>query len=61
MYISEEDIKVVEREMYDAGINAEEFTKNQLLAVHQVPNIAGYSNITQLELEKLSQFAASMD
>ena len=57
VYISGKNIKAVEREMSDAGINAEEFMKNELLFVHQVPNLAGYSNITQIASEKLSQFA----
>ncbi|WP_162477594.1 MEDS domain-containing protein [Nitrososphaera sp. AFS] len=57
VYISEENVEAVEREMSDAGINTEEFMKNELLSVHQVPNLAGYSNITQTTLENLSQFA----
>jgi DcmR-like sensory protein len=57
VYISEENVEAVEREMSDAGINAEVFMKNELLFVHQVPNLAGYSNITQTALENLSQFA----
>jgi hypothetical protein len=57
VYISEENVEAVEREMSDAGINTEEFMKNELLSVHQVPNLAGYSNITQTALENLSQFA----
>ena len=36
VYISGKDVKAVEREMSDAGINAEEFMKNELLFVHQV-------------------------
>ena len=55
VYISEENVEAAGREMSDAGINTEEFIKHGLLFVHQVPNLAEYSNNTALE--KLSQFA----
>jgi hypothetical protein len=57
VYISEENVEAVRREMSDAGINTEEFMQNELLYLHQVPNLAGYSNITQTALENLAQVA----
>lgn len=57
IYISEEDTESVRREMSDAGISADEFMKSQLLFVHQILNLAEYSNITTVALDELSQFA----
>jgi len=57
IYISEEAPEYVKREMSDAGISTEQFMKNDLLFVHQVPNLAGYANIAPGALERLSQFA----
>lgn len=46
VYISEEDVDIVGREMSGAGINTEEYIKNELLLVHQFQNLDGYTNIT---------------
>ena len=58
IYISEEETESVKREMYDAGISIREFLNNGLLLVHQIPNLADYSNIPSPELERLSQFVS---
>jgi hypothetical protein len=54
IYVSEEDKEIVKREMSDAGINIHEFIKNNLLLIHQIPNLA-VSRISQIALERLAQ------
>jgi hypothetical protein len=57
IYISEEEPESVKREMSDAGINIEQSMKNELLFLHQVPNLSGNARIAPDALERLSQFA----
>jgi hypothetical protein len=54
VYVSEENIEIVKREMSDAGINIHGFMKNELLLIHQIPNLAA-SRIPQIALERLVQ------
>jgi hypothetical protein len=57
VYVSEENIEIVKREMYDAGINIHDFIKNELLIIHQIqqiPNLAA-SRIPQIAFERLAQ------
>src|SRR5215472_6958755 len=54
IYVSEEEKETVQREMSDAGINVDQFTKNDLLSIHQIPNLAG-QQIPQITLERLAQ------
>jgi hypothetical protein len=54
IYVSEEDKEAVKREMSDAGINVDQFTKNDLLSIHQIPNLAT-TGVSQITLDKLAQ------
>src|SRR5215471_14481476 len=54
IYVSEEDKEIVKRGMSDAGINVDQFTKNHLLSIHQIPNLAA-EQIPQKTLERLAQ------
>jgi len=54
IYVSEEDKEAVKREMSDAGINVDQFTENDLLSIHEIPNLAA-QQITQITLERLAQ------
>jgi hypothetical protein len=54
IYVSEEEKEAVEREMSDAGINVNQFTKSELLSIHQIPNLAA-QQIPQITLERLAQ------
>ena len=54
IYVSDEDKEIVRREMSDAGINVDQFTKNDLLSIHQIPNLAA-EQIPQITLERLAQ------
>src|SRR5215467_981827 len=54
IYVSDEDKEIVKREMSDAGINVDQFTKNDLLSIHQIPNLAA-EQIPQITLERLAQ------
>ena len=54
IYVSEEDKDTVKREMSDAGINVDQYTKNDLLSIHQIPNLAA-QQIPQITLERLVQ------
>jgi hypothetical protein len=54
IYVSEEDNEAVIREMSDAGINVDQFTKNDLLSIHQIPNLAA-QQIPQITLQRLVQ------
>jgi hypothetical protein len=55
IYISEEDVEAVKREMTDSGIETNRFTKSQLLQIHQIPALAEYSRSTQIGLQRLAQ------
>jgi hypothetical protein len=54
IYVSEEDKEIVQMEMSDAGINVGQFTKNDLLSIHQIANLAA-PQIPQVTLERLTQ------
>jgi hypothetical protein len=54
IYVSDEDKEAVQREMSDAGIIVDQFTKNDLLSIHQIPNLAA-PQIPQIMLERLAQ------
>ena len=54
VYVSDENIEIVKREMSDAGINIHDFIKNTLLLIHQIPNLAP-SRIPQIAFERLEQ------
>ena len=54
IYVSEEEAEAVKREMSDAGINVDQFTKNDLLSIHEIPNLAA-QQIPQITLERLAQ------
>jgi len=54
IYVSEEDKEIVKREMSDAGINVDQFTKSDLLSIHQIPKLAA-PQIPQISLERLAQ------
>jgi len=54
IYVSEEDKEAVKREMSDAGINVDQFTKNDLSSIHQIPNLAG-QQIPQIMFERVAQ------
>ena len=54
IYVSEEDKEIVKMEMSDASINVDEFIKNDLLLIHQIPNLAT-TGIPQITLERLTQ------
>jgi hypothetical protein len=60
VYVSEENIEIVKREMYDAGINIHDFIKNELLIIHQIqqiPNLAA-SRIPQIAFERFAQITS---
>ena len=40
--------------MSDAGINVDQFTKNDLLSIHQIANLEA-PQISQITLERLAQ------
>ena len=46
--------EAVKREMSDAGINVDQFIKNHLLSIHQIPKLAA-PQIPQISLERLAQ------
>src|SRR5215467_7536033 len=54
VYVSEENIEMVKREMSDAGIDIHDFIKNELLLIHQIPNLAA-SRIPQVAFDRLPQ------
>ena len=54
IYVSEEDNVAVKREMSDAGINVDQYTKSDLLSIHQIANLAA-QQIPQVTFERLAQ------
>lgn len=56
-YISEKETESVEKEMYDAWTGIKEFLNNKQLLIYQIPNLASYSHVPPMALERLSQFA----
>jgi hypothetical protein len=42
VYVSEEDVEPVKREMADSGIDVDKFTTNGLLHIYQAPSLTNY-------------------